>query len=221
MNANDRAYIEIAPSLLAANPLKFAEELSSAEKAGADLHHVDVMDGHFVPNLSFGLPLIKAFKSVADIPLDVHIMISNPDEMVDLYCDAGADILVFHVEAARHHHRIIEQIESKGVKPGISINPGTPNYSIEEMIEWVSVVNIMSVNPGFGGQKFITTALKKIEYARNLVEKKSLMTRIQVDGGVNEETVDRVRKAGANRLVAGTGFFKAADRQAAIANLRG
>ena len=213
--------ILIAPSLLAANPLDYRSELLSVEQAGADIHHVDVMDGHFVPNLTFGLPFVKALKSVSKLPLDVHVMISNPDEMAELYVKAGADFFVFHVEAARHAHRITQVVSELGAKPGIAINPGTPTSAIIPLMPYVKMVNVMSVNPGFGGQKFIKQTLSRIEFVRNLIEKSSFDCHVQVDGGVNESTVDEVIGAGANVLVAGTAVYGHADRKLAISSLKG
>lgn len=210
----------IAPSLLAADPLNFASEAKSAEAAGADLHHVDVMDGHFVPNLTFGIPFVRALKKVAKIPLDVHVMITNPDAMVMEYVKAGADFMLFHVEAATHAHHLVQSIRNAGAKPGLAINPGTPLQSLEPLLEDIAMINVMSVNPGFGGQKFIKSSLKRIETLRNMIEQRSLDTYIEVDGGVNEETASSVVKAGANVLVAGTAVYGRKDRRAAIANLK-
>ena len=211
----------IAPSLLAADPLNFLLESKSAEESGADMHHVDVMDGHFVPNLTFGIPFVKALKKVSTIPLDVHVMISNPDEMVMEYVKAGADYMVFHVEAATHAHRLMQVISQEGAKPGLAINPGTPLASIEPLLEYSKMINVMSVNPGFGGQKFIKSSLKRIETLRDLIDKNSYDCHIQVDGGVNAETVDAVRSAGASVLVAGTAVYGKEDRKAAIDMLKG
>ncbi len=213
--------ILVAPSLLAADPLNFASEAKSAEEAGADIHHMDIMDGHFVPNLTFGIPFVKALKKVATIPLDVHVMISNPDEMVLEYVKAGADYMVFHVEAAIHAHRLVQVINEAGIKPGLAINPGTPLQLLEPLLEDIAMINVMSVNPGFGGQKFIKASLKRIETLRNMIDKRSLKTHIQVDGGVNQETVSSIVAAGANVLVAGTAVYGSKDRAAAISALKG
>lgn len=213
--------ILIAPSLLAANSLQFLDEIKSVEAAGADWHHVDVMDGHFVPNLSYGLPLVKAFKSVASIPLDVHIMVANPDQVAMDYIEAGADILVFPFESARHHHRLVQQIKGVGCKAGIAINPATPVAGLVDIIGDLDLVNVMSVNPGFGGQSFIPRAVEKIKELKDLIEHSGSQACIEVDGGVNSETAKLVREAGANVLVAGTAVFKAPDRAAMIQELRG
>ncbi|SME89682.1 ribulose-phosphate 3-epimerase [Pseudobacteriovorax antillogorgiicola] len=217
MSAQD---IWVAPSLLAADPLNFETESKSVEDAGADLHHVDVMDGHFVPNLTFGIPFVKALKKVSGIPLDVHIMISNPDEMAMEYVKAGADYLLFHVEAATHAHRLTQVIAEAGAKPGLAINPGTSLSLLEPLLPFVKMINVMSVNPGFGGQKFIRESLSRISWLRNEIEKRSLDMRIQVDGGVNKETVGSVVEAGADVLVAGTAVYGASDRKAAIELLK-
>ena len=199
--------ILIAPSLLAADPLNFEAESKSVEDGGADLHHVDVMDGHFVPNLTFGIPFVKALKKTSSIPLDVHVMISNPDEMAELYVKAGADYLVFHIEAARHAHRLTQVISGAGAIPGVAINPGTSLQTLEPLLPYLGMVNVMSVNPGFGGQKFIKETLGRIEALRSLIERHSYDCHIQVDGGVNEATVRDIVKAGANVLVAGTAVY--------------
>ncbi len=211
----------IAPSLLAADPLRFLEEIKSVEKAGADWHHVDVMDGHFVPNLSYGLPMVKAFKAVASIPLDVHIMVANPDAVAMSYVEAGADFLVFPFESAIHHHRLVQQIKEAGCKAGIAVNPATPIESLVDIISDLDLVNVMSVNPGFGGQSFIGQAVAKIQRLSQLINHCGCSTLIQVDGGVNPETSQLVRDAGAHVLVAGTAVFKAPDRAAMIRELRG
>lgn len=221
MMANKR--LLVAPSLLAADPLRFGEELALAEAAGADMHHVDVMDGHFVPNLTYGIPLVKALKKHCRIPLDVHIMVSNPDHVALDYVDAGADILVFHVEAAVHAHRLIQAIHAKGAKAGIAVNPGTSLALVEPLVPYVDLINVMSVNPGFGGQSFIPESLDRIRTLKKMLEARARAEQvyIQVDGGVNAETVASVVNAGANFLVAGSYFYGAPDRKEALRILRG
>jgi len=221
MMANKR--VLIAPSLLAADPMNFGADLRSAEEAGADMHHVDVMDGHFVPNLTYGIPLVKALKKHCRIPLDVHIMVSNPDLVALDYVEAGADILVFHVEAAVHSHRLIQAIHGKGAKAGIAVNPGTSLLMVEPLLPYVDLVNIMSVNPGFGGQSFIPESVERISALRKMLEAICRVDDvfIQVDGGINSETVESVVNAGANLLVAGTFFYGAPDRKQAVRILRG
>lgn len=214
--------IQIAPSILSANPLKFGEELKDVEKAGADWHHIDVMDGHFVPNLTFGLSLIAALKKEMSRPLDVHIMVSNPDEVAMQYIDAGADLLSFHVEAAIHAHRIIQQIKSKGKKAGIALNPATPVQSVFPILDDLDCVMLMSVNPGFGGQSFIPYTIEKCEtLSRKLIERGlENKVMIEVDGGVNTQTIKALVKAGASMFVAGSAVYGQSDRKQAIADLK-
>lgn len=215
--------ILIAPSLLSADPMHFAKDVLDVEKAGADWHHVDVMDGHFVPNLTYGLPFIKALKKIARIPLDVHIMVSNPDEVASQYLDAGADILVFHMEAAVHAHRIIQLIHAKGKKAGVALNPGTPIEACFAVVPFVDVVMVMSVNPGFGGQSFISETVTRISKLKDQISSigRNNQILIEVDGGINPKTAKQVVTAGANVLVAGTAVYGETDRAAAIQSLRG
>ena len=212
----------VAPSLLAADPLRLGEEVQSVEAAGADWHHVDVMDGHFVPNLTFGLPLIAALKRVSRIPLDVHIMVANPDAVALDYVRAGADILVFHAEAARHAHRLAQAIRQEGARPGIALNPGSHLGSVEPLIDDVDVIMLMSVNPGFGGQRFIPQTVERIRALRALIASRGREddVMIEVDGGINGETGAQVVAAGARALVAGTFVFGAADRGPPIRALK-
>lgn len=212
----------IAPSLLSADPLNFERDIKDVEAAGADWHHVDVMDGHFVPNLTYGLPFIKALKAKATIPLDVHIMVSNPDAVADQYLEAGADLLVFHQEAAIHPHRIIQQIKSKGRKAGMALNPGTPIEHVYPVIRELDLVLIMSVNPGFGGQSFIEEAIARVGQLHQFLVQKGLQDKvtIEVDGGINAKTAKQVVAAGARALVAGTAVYGEKDRKSAIAALR-
>ncbi|MBP9706233.1 MAG: ribulose-phosphate 3-epimerase [Oligoflexales bacterium] len=202
--------------------MHYAEELKSVESCGADWHHLDVMDGHYVPNLTFGPPLISAIKKVSKIPLDVHIMVSNPDVTAFDYIKAGADYLVFHIEIAIHCHRLIQAIKAAGCKAGVALNPGTPVEILEPILADLDLINVMSVNPGFGGQSFIDSCIPKISKLRQLIDRASLKgkTLIQVDGGINAETGKRVVDAGADVLVAGTYIYSAKDRQAAVKSLR-
>lgn len=214
--------IQIAPSLLAADALEFRKEIASVEAAGIDLHHVDVMDGHFVPNLSYGLPLVKAFKSIAKVPLDVHIMISNPDDMALEYVKAGADILVFHIEAAKHPHRIIQAIHAAGARAGLAINPGTSLTCLEALLDDVDVVNVMAVNPGFGGQSFIPQTINRVATLHDMLRRRGRVgeVAIEVDGGINEKTGADVSAAGASWLVAGTHIYGKSDRTTVVSQLR-
>lgn len=214
--------ILVAPSLLSADPLHFGRDAAAVEAAGADWHHVDVMDGHFVPNLTFGLSFIKAMKAQSKIPLDVHIMVSNPDTVAEQYLDAGADILVFHVEAAMHAHRIIQLIHARGRKAGIALNPGTPLEEAFALAPYVDVIMMMSVNPGFGGQSFIPETVDRIARLHTYLKSQGLEHKvlIEVDGGINPQTATQVIAAGARVLVAGTAVYGSPDRKAAIAALR-
>jgi ribulose-phosphate 3-epimerase len=214
--------IVVAPSLLSADPLRFGEELANIEASGADWHHVDVMDGHFVPNLTYGLPFIAAMKKQTKIPLDVHIMVSNPDHVALEYVKAGADILVFHVEAAVHGHRLAHAIRAAGGRPGVALNPGTAIESVFPLIEDVDLILVMSVNPGFGGQKFIPQTVARVSrLAQEIAARgRAGKTVIEVDGGINADTGAAVVAAGAGALVAGNYVYTASDRKAAIASLR-
>ncbi len=217
------AKILIAPSLLAADPLNFGRDLKEAEDLGVDWHHFDVMDGHFVPNLTFGIPLVKALKAKSTIPLDVHIMVSNPDQVALDYVEAGADYLVFPIESVIHSHRLIHAIQEKGAKAGVAINPGTSLHAIEGLLPYLDLINVMSVNPGFGGQKFIPETLPRLRRLKTMLRdlKRDKACLIEVDGGVNAETAASIIEAGADVLVAGTFFYGAKDKRAALNTLKG
>lgn len=208
----------VAPSLLSADPLRFGEDAAAIEQAGADWHHIDVMDGHFVPNLTFGLPFIAALKKKSTIPLDVHIMVANPDQVALDYVKAGADILVFHVEAAVHAHRIVQAVHAAGAKAGIALNPATPIEAAFPLLDDVDVVMLMSVNPGFGGQKFINQTVDRVRRLAAELDRRGRREKviIEVDGGINAETGAEVVKAGARALVAGTYVYGAKDRRESI-----
>ncbi len=213
--------VKIAPSILSADFSKLGEEIKDVERGGADYIHVDVMDGHFVPNITIGPLIVEAIRPITKLPLDVHLMIENPDQYIEAFANAGADYLTVHVEACKHLHRTIHYIKSFGVKAGVVLNPATPVQTIEHVIEDIDMVLLMTVNPGFGGQKFIEQVLPKITQVKELVDKKGLSVEIEVDGGVNEETARKCVDAGANVLVAGSAIYNERDRKTAIEKIRG
>ncbi len=212
--------IKIAPSILSADFAKLGEEIKDVENGGADYIHVDVMDGHFVPNITIGPLIVEAIRPITKLPLDVHLMIENPDQYIPAFAKAGADILTVHVEACPHLHRTIQLIKSHGVKAGVVLNPATPVDSIKHVIEDIDLVLLMTVNPGFGGQKFIHSVLPKIEEVAKMVKEKNLKVEIEVDGGVNQETARLCARAGANVLVAGSAIYNQEDRKIAIEQIR-
>lgn len=213
--------IKIAPSILSADFAKLGEEIKDVENGGADYIHVDVMDGHFVPNITIGPLIVEAIRPITNLPLDVHLMIENPNQYIPSFAKAGADFLTVHVEACPHLHRTIQLIKSHGVKAGVVLNPSTSVDTIKYIIEDIDLVLLMTVNPGFGGQKFIHSVLPKIEEVSRMVKEKNLHVEIEVDGGVNEDTARLCVEAGANVLVAGSAIYNKENRKLAIANIRG
>ncbi|MGG2064800.1 ribulose-phosphate 3-epimerase [Bacillus sp. S14(2024)] len=213
--------IKIAPSILSADFSRLGEEIKDVEKGGADYIHVDVMDGHFVPNITIGPLIVEAIRPITSLPLDVHLMIENPDQYIPTFAKAGADIITVHVEACPHLHRTIQLIKSHGIKAGVVLNPHTPVSMIEHVLGDIDMVLLMTVNPGFGGQKFIHAVLPKIKQVADMVRERNLQVEIEVDGGVNIETAKLCVEAGANVLVAGSAVYNQKDRGAAIAAIRG
>lgn len=210
----------ISPSILSADFTRLADAVAMVEDAGADLIHVDVMDGHFVPNLTIGPPVVKAIKRIARRPLDVHLMVSDPDRTAQWYVDAGADIVTIHIEASTHAHRTLTAIRAGGAMAGITLNPGTPAASLAEVLPYADLVLVMSVNPGFGGQSFIAASVEKVAEIRAMCKAAGVAPRIEVDGGIDVTTAPRVVQAGADTLVAGNAIFGAEDPAAALKAIR-
>ncbi|QXM05869.1 ribulose-phosphate 3-epimerase [Crassaminicella indica] len=208
--------VKIAPSILSANFGNLLEDIKKVENAGVDLLHIDVMDGHFVPNITIGPLIMKSIKGKTNIPFDVHLMIENPDQYISEFVKHGAEIITVHVEACTHLHRTIQNIKSHGIKAAVSLNPATSLYTIENILEDIDMVLLMSVNPGFGGQKFIPSVLEKIKNLRKIIDDKGLNVDIEVDGGIKIDNAYEVVKAGANILVAGSAIFNADDIEETI-----
>ncbi len=212
--------IRIAPSLLAADFASLKREISTVEEAGADLLHLDVMDGHFVPNISFGPPVVKALRKISTLPFDVHLMISDPDQFIPVFAEAGADIITVHVEACRHLHRTVQLIKDNGTRAGVALNPATPLYSVLPILPEIDLLLVMSVNPGFGGQEFIPLVLPKIREARRYIDEMDAGVELEVDGGISLETAPGVIEAGARILVAGSAVFENPDPAGVISRLK-
>ena len=212
--------IKIAPSILSADFLRLGEEIKAAEAAGIDMFHIDIMDGHFVPNITIGPSIVEAIKKITSVPLDVHLMIEDPDKYLNDFIKAGADYLTVHFEAAMHLHRTVQKIKESKVKAGVSLNPATPLGSIDDIIQDVDFVLLMSVNPGFGGQSFIPQVIDKIKALKKIISDRGLKTLIEVDGGVKPDNVRMVAEAGADILVMGSAFFSSKDYASLTKKLR-
>ncbi|MBW8309968.1 MAG: ribulose-phosphate 3-epimerase [Candidatus Paracaedibacteraceae bacterium] len=215
--------IKISPSILSADILQLGEEVTSVVQAGADWIHIDVMDGGYVPNITYGPNLVAALRQVTDLPLDVHLMIAPAQPHLKAFAEAGASIITIHPDADIHTHRLICEIKSYGVKAGIALNPGVPVASIEPLLPFIDLILIMTVNPGFGGQSYISEMTNKIRQVRQLIDQSGREIELEVDGGINAETAKRAMEAGATALVAGAAIFTVKDNNyaAAIAQLRG
>ncbi len=210
----------IAPSILSADFSRLGEEIKAVEEAGAEVIHVDVMDGHFVPNITIGPLVVEAARKITGLPLDVHLMIENPDRYLDDFADAGADWISVHVETCPHLHRTVHRIKELGKKAGVVLNPATPLVALEEILADVDLVMLMSVNPGFGGQSFIEASVAKVAALKKKIDERGLPAGIEVDGGVTPDTIGRVAAAGANIFVAGSAVYKAPDYKAVIEELK-
>lgn len=212
--------VKISPSILSADFTNIKKDFEMMEKGDADFVHVDVMDGRYVPNITFGPPVIKQLRGLTKIPFDVHLMIEEPEKYVDIFADAGADVLTFHIDATIHTHRMIQRIKDRGMRAGISLNPGQSPEEVKYLLPYSDLVLLMSVNPGFGGQSFIPETLEKIRELKTMILSSNSEALIEVDGGVNKDTATSAIEAGADILVAGTAVFKAENPVEAIRLLR-
>ena len=212
--------IKLAPSILSADFARLLEDVKKVEKAGCEYLHIDVMDGHFVPNITLGPSIVKSLRKDVNMIFDTHLMIENPDNYIKDFVDAGSDLIVVHVEACKHLHRTIQNIKSYNIKAGVALNPATPIEAIKHIIEDVDMVLIMTVNPGFGGQSFIESTLEKIQELKNLIDSKNLNVDIQVDGGIKPSNINKVVKAGANIIVAGSAIFNSDDIAQTVNEMR-
>ena len=220
MTSHHTSMVEIAPSILSADFARLAEEIQVVERAGASLLHVDVMDGRFVPNITIGLPVVKAISRATRLPLDAHLMIVEPGQYAEQFVAAGAKMVSVHIEADPHAHRTLSAIRAAGGRAGIAINPATPLSAVEEVLKFADYVLLMSVNPGFGGQKFIPESLDKLRRLRNMIDERGLSTRIEIDGGIDRDNIAEVAAAGAEIIVSGSAIFAAKDPGVALRELR-
>ncbi|HEV2914637.1 MAG TPA: ribulose-phosphate 3-epimerase [Pyrinomonadaceae bacterium] len=212
--------VEIAPSILSANFTRLGEEIAAVERGGASVIHVDIMDGHFVPNITVGLPVVKAVAASTRLIVDTHLMISEPGRWAEQFVEAGAQMVSVHVEADPHLHRTLSAIRQKGAQAGVAINPATPLIALEEALPFADFILLMSVNPGFGGQKFIGTSLDKLRRLRRLIDERGLSVRIEIDGGIDRDNVEQVAAAGAEIIVSGSAIFGTTDPTEAVRELR-
>ncbi len=208
--------IKVAPSILSADFSVLGEEIKKIENSKADMVHIDVMDGHFVPNITIGPLVVSSIRPLTKLPLDVHLMINDPDRYLEAFKNAGADIITVHAEAAHHLDRVVSHIREMGLKAGVSLNPSTPETVIDYVLDKIDMILVMTVNPGFGGQNFIEGMLQKISGLKKTISERNLNIDIEVDGGINEDTVSKVTNAGANILVAGSAFFGSKDPEAFV-----
>ncbi|UEL46811.1 Ribulose-phosphate 3-epimerase [Terrisporobacter petrolearius] len=212
--------IKLAPSILSADFAKLLEDVKKVEKAGCEYLHIDVMDGHFVPNITLGPGIVKSLRKDVNMVFDTHLMIENPDNYIKDFVDAGSDLIVVHVEACRHLHRTIQNIKSHNVKAGVALNPGTPIETIKHVLQDVDMVLVMTVNPGFGGQSFIESMIGKIKELKQLIDEKNLNVDIQVDGGIKPSNINQVVEAGANVIVAGSAIFNSENIEETVKLMR-